>query len=104
MPPKKVEKARPRRKGGDDGDQAQQALDLQILIANVVARRRALSLTQIEASLRCGLEAQYIAHFEQGRYPNPELKTLTKLRIGLGTSLGWLTTAHRTAGEGATGT
>jgi transcriptional regulator with XRE-family HTH domain len=85
MPRKKVKKTPARAQTPEESD-------LRTLIGNVKARRKKLGLTLGQASLACGLEAQYLAHFEKGLRPNPEYRTLTKFRVGLKTTLAWLMT------------
>jgi|SRR6185437_17160634 len=95
---KKVQNARSRKAKPGDGDQ-----DRQILIRNIKARRRALGLNLHDASVRCGMDAQYLETLENGRKRNPGLETLTKVRIGLETTLAWLFTPHDGKGGGDDG-
>jgi transcriptional regulator with XRE-family HTH domain len=60
---------------------------LKVLIQNVRKRRRALGLSQAQASLAGGLEPQYLTAFENGHRRNPTLATCIKIAKGLDTTL-----------------
>lgn len=48
--------------------------------------RTQLGLTQLELSLRCGIQASFIGSLELGK-KNPTLTTITKIADGLGISI-----------------
>jgi transcriptional regulator with XRE-family HTH domain len=59
---------------------------LTTFIENVRRRRAALGLSQVQASIKAGLEHNYVCHFENGRRPAPSLDTLTQLAKALETT------------------